>query len=102
LPEIERRWGVRLTFTDLIAAATAFALAEIPALNATLEGDLIRRYPVVHLGIAVALDDGLIVPVVRNAAALSLGELAARTTPSTAPRRPSSSPDCASCWKSLT
>jgi pyruvate dehydrogenase E2 component (dihydrolipoamide acetyltransferase) len=79
LPEVEKRWGVRLTFTDLIAAATAAALAEIPALNATLEGDLLRRHPAVHLGIAVALDDGLIVPVVRNAAALSLGALAAQT-----------------------
>lgn len=79
LPEIERRRGVRLTYTDLIAAATAAALAEIPALNATLEGDLLRQYPTVNLGIAVALEEGLIVPVVRNAAALSLGELAART-----------------------
>jgi pyruvate dehydrogenase E2 component (dihydrolipoamide acetyltransferase) len=79
LPEIEKRWGVRLTYTDLIAAATAAALAETPALNATLEGDLVRQYGVVHLGIAVALDDGLIVPVVRNAAALSLGALAAQT-----------------------
>lgn len=79
LPEVEKRWGVRLTFTDLIAAATAAALAEIPALNATLEGDVLRQHPMVHLGIAVALDDGLIVPVVRNAAALSLGALAVQT-----------------------
>ena len=43
LPEVEKRWGVRLTYTDLIAAATAAALTEIPALNATLEGDLIRQ-----------------------------------------------------------
>ena len=77
LPEVERRWGVRLTFTDLIAAATAAALAETPALNATLEGDLLRQYATVNLGIAVALEEGLIVPVLRDAAALSLGELAA-------------------------
>ena len=78
LPEVERRWGVRLTFTDLIAAATAAALAETPALNATLENDLLRQYSTVNLGIAVALEEGLIVPVVRNAAALPFGELAAQ------------------------
>jgi pyruvate dehydrogenase E2 component (dihydrolipoamide acetyltransferase) len=78
LPEIERRWGVRLTFTDIIAAATAAALAESPALNATLEGDVVRQHATVNLGVAVALEDGLIVPVVLNAAALSLGGLAAQ------------------------
>jgi pyruvate dehydrogenase E2 component (dihydrolipoamide acetyltransferase) len=79
LPEIERRWGVRLTFTDIIAAATAAALAESPALNATLEGDVVRQYATVNLGVAVALEDGLIVPVIPNAASLSLGALAAQT-----------------------
>jgi pyruvate dehydrogenase E2 component (dihydrolipoyllysine-residue acetyltransferase) len=79
LPEVERRWGVRLTYTHLIAAATSAALTEIPALNATLEADVIRQYPTVNLGIAVALEDGLIVPVIRDAAALSLGAIAART-----------------------
>src|SRR5207247_6632674 len=57
LPEVERRWGVRLTYTHLIAAATALALTEIPQLNATLEADVIRQYPTVNLGIAVALDE---------------------------------------------
>jgi pyruvate dehydrogenase E2 component (dihydrolipoamide acetyltransferase) len=79
LPEIERRWGVRLTYTHLIAAATAAALIDVPQLNATLEGDLIRQYAAVNLGIAVALDEGLIVPVIHDAASLSLGELATRT-----------------------
>jgi pyruvate dehydrogenase E2 component (dihydrolipoamide acetyltransferase) len=79
LPEIERRWGARLTFTDLIAAAIAAALAETPALNATLEGDLLRQYPMVNLGIAVALEEGLIVPVVRDAASQPLGALAVQT-----------------------
>jgi pyruvate dehydrogenase E2 component (dihydrolipoamide acetyltransferase) len=79
LPEVERRWGARLTFTDLIAAATAAALAETPALNATLEGDVLRQYATVNLGIAVALEEGLIVQVLRDAASLSLGALAAQT-----------------------
>jgi pyruvate dehydrogenase E2 component (dihydrolipoamide acetyltransferase) len=78
LPEIERRGGVRLTFTDLLAAALARALPEFPAVNATLEGDTLTRYRQVHLGVAVALEEGLIVPVVRNADSLPLLELAAQ------------------------
>jgi len=77
LPEIERRGGPRLTYTHFIAAALARALPEFPAVNATLEGDTLTRYREVHLGVAVALEEALIVPVVRNAASLSLAELAA-------------------------
>jgi pyruvate dehydrogenase E2 component (dihydrolipoamide acetyltransferase) len=76
LPEIERRVGVRLTFTDLIARAVVVALTEHARLNATLEGDTIRIYRSVQLGIAVALDEGLLVPVLRDAERLSLPELA--------------------------
>lgn len=67
--------GARLTYTDLIAAAVTQALVQQPLLNATLEGDVIRVKPAVNLGIAVALEEGLTVPVVRNAHALSLAEL---------------------------
>jgi pyruvate dehydrogenase E2 component (dihydrolipoyllysine-residue acetyltransferase) len=79
LPEIERRAGVRLTITDLIAAAAIVALRDHPRLNATLEEDLLRLYPAVHLGLAVALEDGLVVPVLRDADQLSLAQLAARS-----------------------
>ncbi|HYI19413.1 MAG TPA: 2-oxo acid dehydrogenase subunit E2, partial [Solirubrobacteraceae bacterium] len=51
---------------------------EHPALNATLDGDAYARYDAVHLGIAVALDEGLIVPVIRDAQELSVEGLAAR------------------------
>jgi pyruvate dehydrogenase E2 component (dihydrolipoamide acetyltransferase) len=78
LPEVERRAGVRLTFTDLIAAAVVVALADHPRLNATLEGDLLRLYPSVHLGLAVALEDGLVVPVIRDADLLPLPDLGAQ------------------------
>lgn len=78
LPEVERRAGVRLTFTDLIARAAVVALGEHPRLNATLEEEVIRLHPAVHLGIAVALDDGLLVPVIADVDRLSLPELAAR------------------------
>lgn len=78
LPEIERQAGVRLTYTDLIAAAVIAALRDHPRLNATLEDDRLLLHPAVHLGIAVALDDGLLVPVLRDADRLRLSELAAR------------------------
>jgi len=69
--------GARLTYTDLLAAAIAQALVAYPALNATLESDVIRIHPAVNLGVAVALEQGLTVPVVRDAHALSLVELSA-------------------------
>src|SRR5262249_47547094 len=72
--EWEQREGVRVTFTDLIVKAAARALVEHPRLNATLRGDQIVEQSEVHVGIAVALDDGLIVPVVRNVERKSLLE----------------------------
>lgn len=77
LPEIERRAGVRLTYTDLIAASAIAALRDHPRLNATLEEEVVKIYPAVHLGLAVALEDGLVVPVLRDADWLSLTQLAA-------------------------
>ena len=78
--EIECRGG-KLTPTVWVARATALALLRHPRLNAWLLGDSaqgwrIRRHEAVALGIAVALEDGLIVPVVRDAQALGLAALA--------------------------
>lgn len=67
--------GSRLTYTDFLAAAAIQALAAFPALNATLENDVIRIHPTVNLGVAVALEQGLTVPVIREAHALRLPEL---------------------------
>jgi pyruvate dehydrogenase E2 component (dihydrolipoamide acetyltransferase) len=77
--EWEQREGVRVTFTDLIVKAAAKALLEYPRLNATLRGDQIVEQAEVHVGIAVALDDGLIVPVLRNAERKSLIEIGRET-----------------------
>jgi pyruvate dehydrogenase E2 component (dihydrolipoamide acetyltransferase) len=75
LPAIEKRDGVRVSFTDIVAKAAARALADHPYLNSTLTNNEITLHPAVHLGVAVSLGaDGLIVPVVRDAQALSLGE----------------------------
>ena len=71
------RSGVSLTYLAFVAAATVEALEEFPILNASIEGDEIVYHDDVNLGIAVALDDGLIVPVIRQAQRLSLEGLAA-------------------------
>ena len=65
-----------VTYTDLIVKACALALRQHPRLNATLDGDTIRLLPDIHIGLAVALDDGLIVPVIRHADQKSVADLA--------------------------
>jgi 2-oxoglutarate dehydrogenase E2 component (dihydrolipoamide succinyltransferase) len=74
--QMERR-GVRLTHLAFVARAAVMALAEHPVLNASVEGDELVFHDDVNLGIAVALDDGLIVPVIRQAQRLSLEGTAA-------------------------
>ncbi len=69
--------GTDVSVTDVVLKAVAVALGRHPALNATLEDDVINQHVRIDLGVAVALDDGLIVPVVRDAAAKSLAELSA-------------------------
>ena len=56
----------KLTFTDLLVRACALTLVKHPGVNASLQGQAIRRYRAVHVGIAVALDEGLITPVLRD------------------------------------
>jgi len=59
--------GERVSINDLLIRATAAALKRHPACNAAWQGDTIRRFNRVHVGVAVAVDDGLITPVVRDA-----------------------------------
>ncbi|HBY95375.1 MAG: 2-oxo acid dehydrogenase subunit E2 [Ardenticatenaceae bacterium] len=68
-----------LTYTDLVIKAVAFTLKAHPRLNARVEGEDIRLVPESHIGVAVSLEDGLIVPVVRNAGQKTLGEIAQET-----------------------
>ena len=69
--------GVPLTYLAFVGRATVSALQEQPVLNASIEGDDLVYHDDVNLGIAVALDDGLIVPVIRQAQRLSLEGIAA-------------------------
>jgi pyruvate dehydrogenase E2 component (dihydrolipoamide acetyltransferase) len=72
----EAATGIRLTYTDLLVQLVAELLADHPLLNATLTEQGIVLAPAVHMGVAVALEDGLIVPVIRDAGTRSLAELA--------------------------
>jgi pyruvate/2-oxoglutarate dehydrogenase complex dihydrolipoamide acyltransferase (E2) component len=69
--------GVNLTYLAFVARATVAALERHPILNASIDGEEIVHHEDVNLGIAVALDDGLIVPVIRQAQRLSLEGMAA-------------------------
>jgi pyruvate dehydrogenase E2 component (dihydrolipoamide acetyltransferase) len=77
--EWEQREGVRVTYTDIIVKAVAKALTEHRRLNASLTGEGIVQHADVHVGVAVALEDGLIVPVVRYADRKPLLEIAKET-----------------------
>jgi pyruvate dehydrogenase E2 component (dihydrolipoamide acetyltransferase) len=72
------RWGRKPSYTDLLVKALVVALQEHPLLGARLEGDEIVLPTEYHIGVAVALDGGLIVPVVRHADRLSLLEIGDR------------------------
>ncbi len=71
----EQRNGVKLTFMPFIATAAIEALRKFPIVNASLEGSSIRYHQNIHLGIAVALEWGLIVPVIRQAEQRSFVDL---------------------------
>jgi pyruvate dehydrogenase E2 component (dihydrolipoamide acetyltransferase) len=60
------RAGVKLTYLAFILKAAASALRAVPIVNASVEGDAVVYHDDVHIGVAVALDGGLIVPVVRH------------------------------------
>jgi pyruvate dehydrogenase E2 component (dihydrolipoamide acetyltransferase) len=68
-----------LTYTDLVVKAVAQALKVHPGVNAWVEGEQLHLVQEIHIGVAVALDEGLIVPVVRNADRMSLQEIAQET-----------------------
>lgn len=59
--------GVRVSFNDMVIKACAVALRKHPAVNSAWLGDKIRKYDHINIGVAVAVEDGLLVPVVRFA-----------------------------------
>lgn len=70
---------LKVTFTDIIIKAVAIALGRHPAVNASFVGEQIRAYSQVNIGIAVALEEGLINPVLRDCGRKSLAQIARET-----------------------
>jgi len=68
---------VKISFNDLVIKACAMALRKHPMVNASWQGEKIRVNHHIHIGVAVAVEDGLLVPVVRFADTKSLSEIAA-------------------------
>jgi len=68
---------VKISFNDIVLKACAVALKQHPAVNSSWLGDTIRRNHHVHIGVAVAVEEGLLVPVVRFADTKSLSQIAA-------------------------
>ena len=79
--QLEQLWPAEAqpTITDLVMRAMVLALKDHPRLNATLAEHELRELASIHLGLAVDAEEGLIVPVVRDAHTLGLRELAARS-----------------------
>jgi pyruvate dehydrogenase E2 component (dihydrolipoamide acetyltransferase) len=75
-PAIEKERGVRLSHTDLLVAAVAHALEKHPLVNATWTGDGIRLHPEINVGIAMAIDDGVVVAAIPGTNSKNLGEIA--------------------------
>jgi len=75
-PIVHSSYGVKLTYTDLLAALVARVLAKHPRLNASWIGDKIRDNPDVNVAIAIAVDDGVVAPVIHRADASDLGKVA--------------------------
>jgi pyruvate dehydrogenase E2 component (dihydrolipoamide acetyltransferase) len=69
----------KISVNDFLLKVTAIALREHPAINASIDGDEIVYHPVVNLGMAVAVEEGLITPVIRHADTLSLLQLSKLT-----------------------
>jgi pyruvate dehydrogenase E2 component (dihydrolipoamide acetyltransferase) len=69
--------GVKVSFNDMVVKAVAMALTKHPNVNSSWLGDVIRRNQHVHVGVAVAVEDGLLVPVVRFANTKGLSQIGA-------------------------
>jgi len=74
--ECEDQFGVRISINDFIIKAVGLTIREYPMLNASLDGENIRINPEINVGLAVALEEGLIVPAIPRADRCGLGDIA--------------------------
>lgn len=82
LIKLRAQWkeqGAPFTVTDFISQAVVLTLREFPDVNSTTDGKTTRWHSRVHLGLAVSLEQGLVVPVIRNAGELTLAEICQRS-----------------------
>ncbi|MFD6210188.1 dihydrolipoamide acetyltransferase family protein [Peribacillus sp. NPDC060253] len=73
---LQKHESSKLTITDFVAKAVVLSLKEHPKMNSAYVDDKIHLFEPIHLGVAVALEKGLVVPVIRNAEACTLRQLA--------------------------
>jgi len=78
LDKARAQTGVRITYTDLLIKLVAAAIVQHPRVAVSWRDGVIERHPDVNVGLAVALEDGLVVPVIHRADTLGLKEIAAR------------------------
>jgi pyruvate dehydrogenase E2 component (dihydrolipoamide acetyltransferase) len=74
--EIERTHHIRITHTDLLVALTSRVLLNHPRLNSSFTAEGIRIYEHVNMGVAIAVDDGVVAPVIPNSHTANLAEIA--------------------------
>jgi pyruvate dehydrogenase E2 component (dihydrolipoamide acetyltransferase) len=75
----EKDGSGKVSINDFVVAASVRALQDMPEVNASFQGDHVLRYGAVHIGIAAAVEDGLLVPVIKNAHAKTLRQLSAES-----------------------
>ena len=75
--EIKAAFDLKFSFNDLVIKACAMALRKHPNINASWLGDIIRYHADINIGMAVAVDEGLVVPVIKHADQLGLSEISA-------------------------
>lgn len=77
-PAVEKRTGIKPTYSDLLVKLVAVALRDHPRVNAAWADGKIQLNREIHIGLATAVEDGLIVPVIHAADQLTIGEIASR------------------------
>jgi len=74
--EVQARHGIKLSYTDLLIAATARAIRKCPKINSSWTGTGIETHAEINISLAIAVEDGVVAPVIANADKLSIGEIA--------------------------
>ncbi|MFW9871219.1 MAG: dihydrolipoamide acetyltransferase family protein, partial [Candidatus Thorarchaeota archaeon] len=77
--QVQKKHGIRISFNDIIVKAVSDTLGRFPKFNATLVGNDLVMFDEVNIGVAMATEDGLIVPTVRNADKKSITQIAMET-----------------------